>query len=282
MNNEISSDGRRFEFGANWWEFLQNLDETRILEAEASLRSMLGVSSLEGRDFLDAGSGSGLFSLAARRLGAKVYSFDYDARSVACTAELKRRYFFADDLWVVQQGSVIDRKYMQSLGEYDIVYSWGVLHHTGAMWVGFENALARVRRGGTLFVAIYNDQGWKSRVWWFVKLFYNIAPALLRKPYAFMVGGLVTTANVLKYSLMLRPMDAIRPMMGYKKQRGMNLWRDMVDWVGGFPFEYSSYEVLLAYLEARGFNLKTGRRAGSLGCHEIVAVHGATTQLECK
>ena len=282
MNNEIAPDSRRFEFGSNWWEFLQNLDEARILEAEASLRSMLGVSTLEGCTFLDAGSGSGLFSLAARRLGARVHSFDYDTQSVACTVELKRRYFAADDLWVVQQGSVLDRKYMQSLGEYDIVYSWGVLHHTGAMWVGIEYALARVRQGGILFIAIYNDQGWKSRVWWFVKLFYNCAPAFLQKPYAFMVGGLVTTANVIKYSLKLRPMDAIRPMVGYKKQRGMNLWRDMVDWVGGFPFEYSSYDVLLTYLEARGFDLKTGRRAGSLGCHEIVAVYGRPAQMESK
>ena len=65
----------------------------RIEEAKASLKQMLDVDSLTGKTFLDVGSGSGLFSLAAIMLGVKVYSFDYDPQSVACTTELKRRYF---------------------------------------------------------------------------------------------------------------------------------------------------------------------------------------------
>lgn len=83
------SKGERFEFGANWTSFLQTLDSDRIYQAELSLREKLKVTELTGKTFIDIGSGSGLFSLAARRLGGKVFSFDFDPKSVACTRELK-------------------------------------------------------------------------------------------------------------------------------------------------------------------------------------------------
>lgn len=140
--------GNRFEFGKNWTAFLKVLDEDRILTAEKSLQEMLGIESLNGKSFLDIGSGSGLFSLAARRLGATVYSFDYDPQSMACTQELKRRYFADDIHWIVEKKSVLDRKYLASLSQFDIVYSWGVLHHTGDMWQALENAAIRVKGGG--------------------------------------------------------------------------------------------------------------------------------------
>src|SRR5918911_5782508 len=104
--------GERFAFGKNWQAFLKIIDETRIRQAEASLAAMLREPTLVGKSFLDIGCGSGLFSLAARRLGARVHSFDFDATSVACTAELSRRYFRDDPDWTVEQGSILDRQYV--------------------------------------------------------------------------------------------------------------------------------------------------------------------------
>src|SRR5207237_4161917 len=155
--------GERFEFGKNWSRFLNVLDERRIARAEESLKQMLEVDDLEGKRFLDIGSGSGLFSLAARRLGARVHSLDYDPQSIACTKELRRRYFNKDSDWRIEEGSALDADYLKSLGTFDVVYSWGVLHHTGAMWSALENAQLPVAEGGKLFVAIYNDLGSRSR-----------------------------------------------------------------------------------------------------------------------
>jgi 2-polyprenyl-6-hydroxyphenyl methylase/3-demethylubiquinone-9 3-methyltransferase len=150
------TDEIRFAFGANWRRFLDSLDDVRIREAEASLRAMLGVDHLRGRSFLDIGSGSGLFSLAAWRLGARVHSFDYDPQSVACTEELRRRYAPGDSRWTIARGSALDAAYLLSLGQYDVVYSWGVLHHTGRMWEALELALLQLAPDGSLFIAIYS------------------------------------------------------------------------------------------------------------------------------
>src|SRR5579872_985738 len=148
--------GTRFQFGANWLRFLTTLDDSRVAIAETSLCDRLEVSDLKAKRFLDVGSGSGLFSLAARRLGAQVVSFDFDPQSVASTSELKRRYFPDDADWQICEGSVLDRAFLKTLGAFDVVYSWGVLHHTGQMWTAIRNAIERVNAGGTLFLAIYN------------------------------------------------------------------------------------------------------------------------------
>jgi len=157
-----SAEGR-FAFGRNWRRFLDIVDEERIAAAEASLTEAHGADAFREARFLDVGCGSGLFSLAARRLGARVRAFDLDPESVACARELKRRFRPEDPDWTVEIGSVLDEEYLDSLGPHDIVYAWGVLHHTGEMWRALELAAGPVAPGGVLHVSVYNDQGPTSR-----------------------------------------------------------------------------------------------------------------------
>jgi 2-polyprenyl-6-hydroxyphenyl methylase/3-demethylubiquinone-9 3-methyltransferase len=262
--------GERFAFGENWARFLSLLDEDRIQQAEASLKNMLEIETLAGKRFLDAGSGSGLFSLAARRLGAKVYSFDYDPQSVACTAELKLRYFPGDPDWVVAEASVLDKDYLARLGVFDVVYSWGVLHHTGAMWQALENVAALSAKNGKLFIAIYNDQGRTSVRWLKVKQAYNALPIPLRWPVLLLafvrLWGPTTILDLLRGSPFLTWMNYSK-----KHARGMDPWRDVVDWVGGLPFEVAKPEQIFDFLWARDFHLvKLTTCAGGLGCNEFV------------
>lgn len=264
----IPQDQIRFEFGKNWTRFLESLSDIRIREAETSLREMLGVKSLHDKSFLDIGSGSGLFSLAARRLGARVHSFDYDRHSVACADELKRRYFPNDSHWTIAQGSVLDDEYMLSLGQFDIVYSWGVLHHTGAMRQAMEHASLAVASGGQLYIAIYNDQGWRSIYWTNIKRLYHKLPRMCRSVLVGTVFLSWWAPRMLWDSLTGRP---LRSWKKYIKNRGMSPWWDAVDWVGGYPFEVAKPEEIFQFYRDRGFtmvNLKTC--GGKLGNNHFV------------
>ena len=179
--------GNRFQFGENWARFLTVLTDERIKIATESLKTMLEVETLTGKSFLDIGSGSGLFSLAAKRLGAKVFSFDYDPQSVACTRDLKRRFYENDPDWEIQEGSALDSAYLEKLGKFDIVYSWGVLHHTGDMWSAMKNVDGNVADDGTLFLSLYNDQGDYSKIWLAIKKIYCGLPRALPVPFAVLV-----------------------------------------------------------------------------------------------
>jgi SAM-dependent methyltransferase len=265
--------GQRFAFGENWSRFLAVLDDERIEQAKSSLRSMLNVETLGGKTFLDIGSGSGLFSLSARLLGAKVHSFDYDPKSVACTMELKRRYFAGDPNWVIEQGSVLDKDYLARLRSFDIVYSWGVLHHTGALWQALGNVAPLVRPEGSLFIAIYNHQHLMTPVWTFVKKTYNRLPPELRWllliPSLIRLWGPRTVYDLLRG----KPFYTWRHYAEHSS-RGMSAWHDVVDWVGGWPFETSKPDDILDFYRKRGFSLTRLRTCGGgLGCNEYVFVH---------
>jgi 2-polyprenyl-3-methyl-5-hydroxy-6-metoxy-1,4-benzoquinol methylase len=261
--------GERFAFGENWARFLQTLTEPQIQGAEQSLEHMLGADALRGRTFLDVGSGSGLFSLAARRLGARVRSFDYDPRSVACAMELRRRYFPDDPDWMIGEGSALDAKFLGALGQFDVVYSWGVLHHTGAMWDALDNVAPLVGPGGVLFISIYNDQGTASRRWTALKRMYNRSSAPVRFAITWGVFIQQYWRPTLKDFLQLRPFHTIRHYEG--KARGMTIRRDLTDWVGGYPFEVAKPEAIFEFYQARGFQLQKLKTAGgSVGCNEFV------------
>jgi 2-polyprenyl-6-hydroxyphenyl methylase/3-demethylubiquinone-9 3-methyltransferase len=265
----------RFEFGKNWNRFLKILDEDRILEAEKSLKQMLELENLDGKSFLDIGSGSGLFSLAAKRLGARVHSFDYDPLCVACTDELKSRYFAGDANWKVEEGNVLDENYLKCLGQFDIVYAWGVLHHTGAMWRALENVVPLVAEKGKLFISIYNNQGIPSLFWVRLKRFYNRSVKPIKLMIVFGVGAYFESR-----ALAIRLMQCQNPLpfkywKEKKKSRGMSVWHDLVDWVGGYPFEVAKPEEIFDFYFRRGFHLiKLKTCGGGRGCNEFVFVKG--------
>jgi 2-polyprenyl-6-hydroxyphenyl methylase/3-demethylubiquinone-9 3-methyltransferase len=264
----LVKEGKRFEFGANWASFLSVLDDERIEQAKISLKRMLGDIDLAGKTFIDIGSGSGLFSLAARMLGAKVHSFDFDPQSVACTAQLRQQYFAGDPDWVVEEGSALDPGYLSRLGQFDIVYSWGVLHHTGEMWQALGNVVSLLKEGGTLFISIYNDQGRISRGWTAVKKVYcgssagQLAVKCIFYPY---FAALRLGSDFIHRRNPLTSYDA------YKSDRGMSVVYSWKDWLGGYPFEVATPDEILQFFRARQFTLiKLKTVGGTMGCNEFV------------
>lgn len=265
---------KRFRFGENWLRFLETVDVTRVAGSRTAIAAMLDTDSLEGLRVLDLGSGSGLSSLAMREMGADVVSVDFDPQAVECTREIRNRFGHGEDgKWVVSEGSALDQEFLQSLGAFDLVYSWGVLHHTGAMWEGISNAAGRVAPNGRLFISIYNDQGLPSKMWTKVKRKYVESGEAKRRVIT-EVAGCYLTAQRRVGELVIRALGG--SVQRSTPARGMDRRRDLVDWVGGYPFEVAKPEQVFDFVKARGFELERLKTCGGrLGCNEFVFIRKA-------
>jgi 2-polyprenyl-3-methyl-5-hydroxy-6-metoxy-1,4-benzoquinol methylase len=261
-------EGERFGFGENWSHFLKTIDESRINIAVDSLAAMLMTKDLKGKSFIDVGSGSGLSSLAAYRMGANVFSFDFDKNSVACTQTLRAKYKTDQQTnsWEVKEGSVLDADFVNSLGKFDIVNSWGVLHHTGDMYKAFENVCTLCNSGSLLFIAIYDDWGTASKVWRFIKKLYNknvvgrTVVKLCCVPY-YILRGLASDIKHMK--------NPVKRYTEFKSSRGMSFYYDLIDWIGGYPYEVATPAQLEAYFTEKGFKvINTKYKAAP--CNEVV------------
>ena len=263
-----------FSFGENWSNFLKKISQKKITDAKQSLVDFLGGEvSLKGKTFIDIGCGSGLFSYAAYLLGAKkVISLDVDRYSVMC-ANLLNKKAGRPVNWQVKRGSILSDRFVKTLGHYDIVYSWGVLHHTGDMLKAFKNTTNLCQRGSLLYVAIYNNNCGKnaifsgsSRFWLKLKKIYNNTSSFGKKVIEvlyltyFFVGYIVTFRSPLKY------------IKRYNDQsvRGMDFMTDIRDWLGGYPYEYAHADELVNYFSKLGFMTKKLRISDNLGCHELL------------
>jgi 2-polyprenyl-6-hydroxyphenyl methylase/3-demethylubiquinone-9 3-methyltransferase len=229
---------------------------------------MLDRETLKGLRFIDVGSGSGLFSLAARRLGAEVLSFDFDPQSVQCAVALRAPYFPDDQIWTVQEGSVLDPACIDGLGRFNTFYSWVLLHHTGSTLTALDLVTRLVQPGGQLFIAIYNDQGYTSRRWTRIKKLYYSGP----------IGRWLVKAACIPYFVLppllldlVKLRDPTRIYCEYKHERGMSKVHDWYDWLGGYPSEVAKPEKIFKFYKSKGFEMQEMITSnGGLGCNQFV------------
>lgn len=250
-----------FKFGENWASFSQQLQEEQIEIAMSSLESLFGRGTLTGKSFLDIGCGSGIFAIAAARLGAAtVLGLDVDPVSVSTSKANAEHWFQGDSSQLsFQLLSALDTPGMQALGKFDIVYSWGVLHHTGDMALALRNSARLVNDRGLLMVAIYNRH-WSSLPWKFIKWLYNRVGTFGQRIFIWILTPIILVAKFL--------VTFKNPL---KVRRGMDFMHNIIDWVGGYPYEYASVTQMTETLQKLGFEMVLVRPAKvPTACNEFV------------
>jgi SAM-dependent methyltransferase len=256
-------DAITFSFGQNWREFLSSITAEQIQSAAEDIQFWLGTDGVQGKSVADIGSGSGIHSFAFSQLGARqVVSFDLDLRSVEATRILWEKAGRPGH-WSVLQGSVLDQAFVADLGSFDLVYAWGSLHHTGALWRALENACSLVQRsGGILWISLY-AQGPNYQKHLALKKRYNAATDLGKR---LMIG-----AQIARYILFVRLRHLKNPFSwNKKKERGMSEYHDIVDWLGGLPYEVASEDEVLRFARSRGFILERIKVSGEGACNNYV------------
>jgi SAM-dependent methyltransferase len=235
-----TDDTPRFGFGKNWQDFVdRHYSEERVQIAQNHLLSFLKMPDLSGKRMIDIGCGSGLHSMAALRANvSELFSFDYDPDSVAATRKL-HVLLREPPHWRIEQGSILDEEFLSKLGEFDVVYSWGVLHHTGDQWSAIRNAAKLLATSGVFYVALYTSEVFvdpPAEYWLAVKRRYNRSGWAVKR---WMEGGYIVRqlAGVVRAGK-----NPFTFVMHYKTSRGMSFYTDVKDWLGGWPMEFSSVE----------------------------------------
>jgi 2-polyprenyl-3-methyl-5-hydroxy-6-metoxy-1,4-benzoquinol methylase len=257
-----------FAFGENWASYAATIDAGRIAEAEKALVRLFGPNDLAGKSFLDIGCGSGLHSLAASRLGvSRIAALDIDPKSVE-TARAVLRGHAASVTTDTRSLSVFELT-PQAFGHFDIVYSWGVLHHTGAMREALAKAAAMVAPGGTFAFALYRRTRmcglWRQEKRWYASA----------SPRAQSAARAVYVA-LMRAAFLVKRRDFRAYVSNYQSQRGMNYLHDVHDWLGGYPYESTTAPEVEAQMRELGFaHVRSFTRPMSLGlfgsgCDEYV------------
>lgn len=246
-----------FNFGKNWLDYSKTAKEENLEMMEESLINLIGLENIKDKNFLDIGCGSGLFSIAAKKLGAKkVVGIDILPDSIKSSEENKER-FNVQDIYF-KQLSILDNQ-IRDLAKFDVVYAWGSLHHTGEMRKAIENTTHCVENNGLFVLAIYNKH-WTSPIWKKIKCFYNISPKFIKSIMIFAFYYIIATAKFL-----------VTRQNPFQKKRGMNFYYDIIDWLGGYPYEYASKDEIVDFVSKYEFKLIKFNKANvPTGCNEFV------------
>jgi SAM-dependent methyltransferase len=266
----VLKNKKHFAFGKNWELYSRQINSSHIESSKKDLIGLIQLESLQGMSVLDIGSGSGVHSLSMMLLGCKdLVALDYDPDSVSTTNRVLSGKSFKGDFQVIQADIL---KHIPGIDgrTFDLVYSWGVLHHTGDMMKGIDRSISYVKPGALIALALYRKT-LLCTFWRIEKFLYSKSPKILQslfqKTYEFVFG----------LGIKIKTGQSLRAYkLSYFQKRGMDFSRDVHDWLGGYPYESIDPRYLIQYMEQRGFTLLNShiskKQIGILGsgCDEFL------------
>lgn len=250
-----------FNFGKNWEEYsLKRLDHDKLKLAADSILDLLNEEEIKSKSFLDIGCGTGIFSIGAMKMGAdRVVGIDINSRCIEVARENSRRFLDTDLEPEFKAVSALDSESLEELGKFDIVYAWGSLHHTGNMDIAIKNASEHIKQDGRFILSIYNKH-FTSPIWKCIKYLYNVVPGFAKTIMICMLWAIILIAK-----------SSVTGKNPFKMERGMDFFYDVVDWVGGYPYEYATIQEIKDFVQTQGFKiLKVIPAKVPTGCNEFV------------
>jgi SAM-dependent methyltransferase len=254
-----NSDKITFSFGENWKDYLSTIDERVLQVASKDIDEWIGTQRVTGKRVVDVGSGSGLSSLCFYKASpAELVSFDYDEHSVEATKSLRDRVCDGAKIWKIMRGSILDKPFLDRLGVFDVVYSWGVLHHTGSIWAAVKNTQKLCRAGGLILISIYQAGDMYQRHLALKKDFNKRSSDEKRE---------IIERHALERYPDSTVSDAVNRMRSNVVRRGMNEYNDWIDWLGGLPYEVAYPSEIISRFLAQGFSPIRVVEEGQQGCN---------------
>ena len=195
---------------------------------------------VKGKKVLDAGSGSGMVSIAFAVMGASVTGVDITSKCIENGR--KRAKAFGVECRFVQS----DLTMLDLHEDFDIIYSWGVLHHTADAKASFFRLVEHLRPGGEIIIAVYLRTAFSS-FWNFSRVFYQSSP------------GFAKTAFRRSASVLLNGYDAVRKALMKKERymlRGTSNEELVNDWFGVPHRTFHTYTEVYEWFREKGLDYR--------------------------
>lgn len=169
------------------------------------LNKLIGRDNIENKIVLDAGCGTGIAAISFKKLGAnKVIGIDISKKSLLTAKKL------AEEAGVKLKFITGDLLNLPLKGNFDIIHSFGALHHTGDTKGAFANLINLLGENGQFYLALY----WRTRLTFlhqFIRKILRLLPESAWEP----ISKFIT-----------------KFMVGKKKtQRGFDGYGEALDWL---------------------------------------------------
>ena len=208
------------------------------LELEGVIKHLQHIypDGLEGKTVLDGGCGSGMVSVAFATLGADVTGVDVTRQCVENGRKNAQR--FGVECRFIQADLVT----LSLDDQFDIIYTWGVLHHTPDAEASFHSLATHLKEDGDIIIAVYLRTP-LSGFWNSIRVFYQRSPSMLK------------TVTRKTTAALLAGVDMAKRLVGGRQRymmRGTSNEEIVNDWFGVPHRTFHSYDEVYKWFEDAG------------------------------
>ena len=217
-----------------WTEYLPEYNAS-----ETHWKIFYSPQDIEGKSVLDAGCGTGIFSIIFARNGAaSVLGIDISEGSLETAKALKTKFDLENASF--QKQDMLDLPFADE--SFDIVWAWGTVHHTTDPFKAMSELIRVLRAEGSILLAVYT----RTRVTFLHEIIRKALVRTPRKTWKALSKILALVLSPVVYFFKKRE----------KSRKGEKLEELIMDWYF-VPIRHYYYpEEIKVFLEEQGFTIE--------------------------